>query len=61
MSPTTSEILSSAFFAGAEAPTYGDINIDVLDSMTNAGHAAVSPTTISWCDGHSTAGEHHVA
>jgi hypothetical protein len=61
MSTTTFDILSSVFFNGAEAPSYGDISIDVLDSWTNAGRAAVEPTTISWCDGHSAAADVRVA
>ena len=51
MSTTTSELLRSFFFNGAEAPAGGNISIDVLDSWTNAGMAAVAPTTISWADG----------
>jgi hypothetical protein len=51
MSTTTTEILRSFFFNGAEAPVGGNISIDVLDSWTNAGMAAVAPTTISWSDG----------
>lgn len=54
MSTTTREILCSVFFACGAAPAAGNINIDVLDSWTNAGLAAVAPTTISWSDGHST-------
>ena len=51
MPTTTSEILSSFFFNGADAPAAGNLSIDVLDSRTNTGLAAVAPTTISWCDG----------
>ena len=54
MSTTTSELLRSFFFNGAEAPVGGNISIDVLDSMTNSGLAAVAPTTISWSDGRAT-------
>ena len=50
MSTTTTEVLRSFFFNGAEAPAAGNIRIDVLDSWTNAGLAAVAPTTISWSD-----------
>ncbi|HEX2299521.1 MAG TPA: hypothetical protein VHH34_13580 [Pseudonocardiaceae bacterium] len=50
MSTTTTEVLRSFFFNGAEAPAGGNISIDVLDSWTNAGLAAVAPTTISWSD-----------
>ena len=53
MATTTTEVLRSFFFNGAEAPAGGNISIDVLDSWTNAGLAAVAPTTISWCDGRS--------
>lgn len=53
MSTTTREIFSSVFFNGAEAPAAGNLSIDVLDSWTNTGLAAVAPTTISWCDGRS--------
>ncbi|HEV7650981.1 MAG TPA: hypothetical protein VGP26_22780 [Actinophytocola sp.] len=55
MQTTTCEILSSFFFNGADAPATGNVNIDVLDSQTNTGLAAVAPTTISWCDGRPTA------
>lgn len=55
MPTTTSEILSSFFFDGADAPATGTISIDVLDSQTNTGLTAVAPTTISWCDGGPTA------
>ena len=51
MSTTTSELLRSFFFNGSEAPAGGNISIDVLDSWTNTGLAAVAPTTISWSDG----------
>jgi hypothetical protein len=51
MTTTTSEILRSFFFNGGEAPAGGNISIDVLDSWTNTGMAAVAPTTISWSDG----------
>lgn len=51
MTTTTSEILRSFFSSGGEAPAGGNISIDVLDSWTNAGMAAVAPTTISWSDG----------
>jgi hypothetical protein len=61
MSPTTSELLRSVFFNGAETPTYANISIDVLDSWTNSGMAAVAPTTISWSDGRSTSGDARVA
>ncbi|MFC4855486.1 hypothetical protein [Actinophytocola glycyrrhizae] len=54
MSTTTTEILRSFFFNGGEAPSGGNISIDVLDSQTNAGIAAVAPTTISWSDGRAT-------
>lgn len=54
MSTTTSELLRSAFFNGGEAPAGASITIDVLDSMTNVGLAAVAPTTISWSDGRAT-------
>lgn len=60
MSTTTSELLRSFFFNGAEAPAGGNINIDVLDSWTNSGLAAVAPTTISWSDGRA-AGDAAVA
>jgi hypothetical protein len=60
MSTTTSELLRSFFFNGAEAPVAGNLSIDVLDSWTNAGMAAVAPTTISWSDGRSS-GDAHVA
>jgi UDP-N-acetylmuramoylalanine-D-glutamate ligase len=60
MSTTTSELLRSFFFNGAEAPAGGNITIDVLDSMTNAGLAAVAPTTISWSDARAT-GDNAVA
>ena len=60
MSTTTSELLRSFFFNGAEAPVGGNISIDVLDSMTNSGLAAVAPTTISWSDGRATS-DHNVA
>jgi len=55
MPTTTCEILSSFFFNGADAPAAGNVSIDVLDSWTNTGLAAVAPTTISWCDGRPTA------
>jgi hypothetical protein len=55
MSINASEIVNAFFFGGAEAPAGGDLHIDVLDSWTNTGIAAVSPTTISWCDGQSAA------
>ncbi|HEY0449292.1 hypothetical protein [Actinophytocola sp.] len=61
MTTTTREILSSLFFNGAEASSHGNISIDVLDSWTNGGIAAVAPTTISWCDGRSPASDVHVA
>lgn len=54
MSTTHTEILNSLFFNGAEAPADSGVSIDVLDSWTNTGFAAVSPTTISWSDGRST-------
>lgn len=54
MSTTTTEVLRSFFFNGAEAPAAGNISIDVLDSWTNTGLAAVAPTTISWSDGRAT-------
>jgi hypothetical protein len=60
MSTTTSELLRSFFFNGAEAPAAGNISIDVLDSWTNTGLAAVAPTTITWSDGRS-AGDVHVS
>lgn len=57
MSTTTREIFSSFFFNGVEAPAAGNLSIDVLDSWTNTGFAAVAPTTISWCDGGSGTGD----
>ena len=54
MSPTTRELLRT-LFDGADAGADCKISIDVLDSWTNSGLAAVAPTTISWSDGRSTA------
>jgi hypothetical protein len=51
MTRNASEILSAFFFDGSDAPSGGDVRIDVLDSWTNTGLAAVAPTTISWSDG----------
>jgi hypothetical protein len=51
MTRNASEILSAFFFDGGDAPSGGDVRIDVLDSWTNTGLAAVAPTTISWSDG----------
>lgn len=47
MSVITSEIISSFFFDGAEAPISGNIRIDILDSWRNTGLAAVNPSTFS--------------
>ncbi|CAL9614765.1 hypothetical protein AB0A74_23855 [Saccharothrix sp. NPDC042600] len=47
------EIVRSFFFEGAEAPAAGALSVDVLDSWTNTGIAAVRPTTISWSEGQS--------
>ncbi|WP_309116648.1 hypothetical protein [Saccharothrix sp.] len=47
------EIVRAFFFEGAEAPAAGALSVDVLDSWTNTGIAAVRPTTISWSEGQS--------
>lgn len=54
MSNTTSEIRKAFFYNGPDVPAAGNVSIDVLDSWTNTGLAAVAPTTISWCDGRPT-------
>jgi hypothetical protein len=61
MSIITSEIISSFFFNGADAPAGGNLSIDVLDSWTNTGLTAVAPTTISWSDGRSATSDALVA
>lgn len=48
---STSEIVRAFFNVVEPSDAGGDIHIDVLDSWTNSGLAAVSPTTISWADG----------
>jgi hypothetical protein len=55
MSASTREVLQSFFFEGTTPGSDCKISIDVLDSRTNSGLAAVAPTTISWSDGRSTA------
>ncbi|HEX2133650.1 MAG TPA: hypothetical protein VHH15_19060 [Actinophytocola sp.] len=57
MTPSMRETFGALFFDGAETSGQHDISIDVLDSWSNSGVAAVAPTTISWCDGRTTAAE----
>jgi hypothetical protein len=52
---STTEIIKAFFFDGSEVCAGGDVRIDVLDSWTNSGLAAVAPSTITWCDGRPAA------
>ncbi|MEU9510856.1 hypothetical protein AB0D32_31790 [Micromonospora sp. NPDC048170] len=56
MSVNATEILNAFFFEGADAPTDGDVRIDVLDSWSTSDLAAVRPTTISWSEARADAG-----
>ena len=47
------DIVRSFFFEGSDAPAGNALSVDVLDSWTNSGIAAVRPTTISWSEGQS--------
>ncbi len=50
MNLNASDFVRQFFFEGGDAPAADAIRVDVLDSWTNGGLAAVRPTTISWSD-----------
>ena len=51
---STTEIVKAFFSDGSDVPAGGDVRIDVLDSWTNVGFAAVIPSTGCICDSRYT-------